>query len=686
MVSFPAMMHAHKDHHSEESCCHPSKPLEMTGGSVPSRKKLRLSVFPWLISFVLAAVSMAAPMLLEGMVGVLVSAAAATAVILIYGRKFLTSVFKLFRSASMNTLIGISIIASFVLSIWNIQQGHLHEIYFESAAFIAAFVLLGQYFEALIHQRMNDQMSKLAELLPSKARKLVNNDEVLADLDDLKVGDRVRVLVGERVPANIKLSQDATFDMSILTGEANPLTLQQGDDVPQGALNVGQPLTATVVKLAGDSLYSQLVSHVQKTLSERTKIEAKVDRIATYFVPTVVLIAAGVGLYWWTAAPETSLYFTTAISVLVIACPCALGMATPTALFVGALRAGRNGILIKSLDVVDRVADLTMVAFDKTGTLTEGKPSVQRVKAINNIPGKDILRLALSVEQESEHPYATAIRNHANSEKVTSLPYKNIKVAPGRGISGTVTQDNKDLDVVVGNLVWLYENNFDSTQVPADLLWEAEGTTETSIWVGVDKQILGVIFLADDVREGAADTLAALVEDGYDVGLITGDTEIVAKGLAKKLKLKFVHADVLPDEKATLVKRLHEPKKKGLDFVYNKVAFVGDGVNDAPALAQAHLGVAMGSGAAISQTAADVVLLTNDIRQVGTAFKILKQTKSLITQNLVLSSVYNILAIPLAAGVLYSWTSFRLNPMIAAVAMAGSSLTVLLNSLRALRA
>jgi len=664
----------------DESCCHSSHELHHES---PKPKLL-----PPLISLALAAASMGVGMTSpEGMASALLSGGLALAVVVLYGRKFLIAIGKIFRSSDMNTLIGIGIVASFGLSIWNIQKGDFHHLYFDTAAFVAAFVLLGQYFEALIQNKMNEQMSSLTSFLPQKVRVISGVEEHLVEIGQLKVGQQLKVLVGERVPADAKILNEAgaTFDESILTGESKPVTRAKNEAAIQGALNVGQPVILEVTEAPENSLYQKLVAEVRASLKVRPKIQQTVDRVATIFVPFVVLVSIGVAVMWRMLRPESDLFIQTAISVLVIACPCALGIATPTALFVGALRASRKGILLKSLDAVDRIGDITIVAFDKTGTLTEGRPAVQRMKGIENFPTSEILQLAVSVEQDSEHPYAVAIRNRASSDRVKVLPATDLKIGTGRGVSGRVKTEKGEVEVVVGNLNWFFENDFDSTRIPQDLQWEADGTQETAIWVGVDKKILGIIFVADQIRGGSAQVVAALSDQGYDVGMITGDTEPVARSFAKILKLKYFHAGVLPDEKATIIKRLHQPKKKGLDFVHHKVAFIGDGVNDGPALAEAHLGIAMGSGAALSQSAADVVLASNDILQVEGVFKILKSTKSLILQNLALGFGYNLLAIPLAAGALIPWNGFSLNPMIAAAAMAASSISVLLNSLRALK-
>ncbi len=631
---------------------------------------------------------MAAPMLMApSFAASMISGVSALLIVLIWGRRFLTSIFKLFRSADMNTLIGIGIVASFGLSIWNLYRGAFDQVYFETAAFVAAFVLLGQLIETLIQNKMWARMRELTELLPARAHRLSGGQMHDVSLAELSVGDVVRVLVGERVPVDGVVSSDggATFDESIVTGESRPVTRLKSQNAIQGSLNVGQPVDLQVGRASSESLYAQLIEQVQESLKTRPQIQKSVDRMATFFVPLVVLLSITAAIVWIKLEPSTTDAFSIALSVLVIACPCAMGLATPTALFVGVLRGARRGILLKRLDGVDRVGDISMIAFDKTGTLTEGHPTVTRVKAIENIPNSEILQWALSVEASSEHPYAVAIRNHCSQNRLSALKAKDLVITPGRGVSGVVEKDGKSYQVVLGSLVWLFEHGYDPTQVPQDLTWEAEGSNETVIWLGVDQKPIGILMLADRIRDGAAEMVSELSKDGYEVGMISGDSENVVREVAKVLKLKFAHSGLSPQEKASLVKRLMQPKRKMGDFEIKRVAFVGDGVNDAPALADAHLGIAMGSGSALAQSAADVILLSSDLGQIRSTFKILGQTRSLITQNLVLSFGYNILAIPLAAGVLLPSYGILLNPMIASAAMALSSVTVLLNSIRSLR-
>lgn len=676
-------------------CCHHDSKLPTENSPVSHSHEAHPPAKPGsaklVISFILAGVSMVLAMphhfgLESSMLTAMGSALFSLSVIALFGRHFLTAIPLLFRKANMNTLIGIGIVASFALSFWSISKEEFDKLYFDSAAFIAAFVILGQWIESKIQQKMRDHTRTLVQLLPRSARKIQGTEEIQVDPATLNVGDRIKVMTGERVPidARILSTHGSSFDESVMTGESLPVSRKAGEIAVQASMLLGQAVELMVVRSSKDSLYEQLVTNVQQTLSQRPALQKKIDRIATIFVPSVVVLSGICAWYWHSKLPESDLYISIAISVLVIACPCAMGLATPTALLVGVVRAARRGILIKSLEATEQASGITIVAFDKTGTLTDGKPSVQNFKTIENLSHKDLLQLALTVEKDSNHPYAEAIRAKSSEERIQPLQVSDLKTEAGKGVIGGVKRGNKVEQICVGNLVWLLENNYDSTRIPSDLSWEAEGTSSTVLWVGSDGQFLGLIFLVDQIRSHSRDVTQKLSDDGYEVGMITGDAENVAKNIAKELKLKFFHAGVLPDEKATLVERLSKPRKKGFDMVPQAVCFVGDGVNDAPALAKAQLGVAMGSGAGISQSAASVVLISNEVERVGDVFKVLKETRSLISQNLWLSFGYNLIALPIAAGVLYTKFGLLLNPSIAAIAMALSSITVLLNSARAI--
>lgn len=601
------------------------------------------------------------------------------------GWRFWLAIPKLFWKANMNTLVGLGIAASYGLSFWQWSRGETQHLYFDSAAFIAAFVSLGHEMEKLIQKRIFEQLPDWMSFLPAVAHR---KDSATQDvpLQEVKPGDILVIRPGERIPLDVKLLSDiAEIDEALITGEARPITKNRGDFIAQGSLNLSQPIEVEVEKKLEESYYQVLARRVEESLQKKSNVQRKVDRWAAILTPAVVLISAVTAFYWGYLQKEWDLMIQSSVSVLVIACPCALGIATPISLFVGLIRAARRGVLLNHLDVVERYQEVNVIAFDKTGTLTMGSPQVENLYAIENVSQKDLLQWAGSLEQRSEHPYARAILKRCEEDKISLLKAHELRVSAGKGIIGKIEKDKKLHEVCIGNIVWLFENGVESTQIPENLRWEAEGTPHTVLWLAVDQKVHGILILSDQIREGARELIQKLQDESYEVGLITGDSENVARQVAKELNLKFFHYGVVPEEKATLVKRLSEKRKKGLDFIFPKVAFVGDGINDAPALAQAHLGIALGSGTALAQTTADVILTQNRLESIGELFQVLKETNSLLKQNLWMAFIYNLVAIPVAAGVLYPFLHIHLDPGIAALAMSLSSVSLLVNSLRVLR-
>jgi len=598
------------------------------------------------------------------------------------GLKFWKAIPKIFGHANMNTLVGLGIAASYGLSFWQWSQGHREHLYFDSAAFVAAFVLLGQWMEGLCQRKIREKLPDLLSEIPQHARLL---DGTSVKVGALQLGDKIRVLPGERVPADAKLlSAEAEVDESVLTGESKIISKVTGDLLLQGSVNQQQPVELEVTQISGDSYTSVLMDEMDSALKRKPEIQQRVDRWARVLSPAVVLIAVGSGIYWGYFQQNLELMMQTSVAVLVIACPCAVGIATPISLLVALVRAGRKGILIRNFDAIEKSGEVSIVAFDKTGTLTFGKPKVQRMMGIENFSHDEILKLASSLEAHSEHPYARAILEAAKERNLSPYPVKDLLVSAGKGLRAMVTQGNKEQKALVGNLVWLFENSIESTQVPEKLKWEADGSEDTVIWLAVNGSIVGNIFIGDAIRPEASKVIDDLGDKGYEVGLITGDGENVAAHVAKTLGLKFFHYGVVPSEKATIIRRLSEKKKKGMDFEYPRVAFVGDGINDGPALTEAQLGISMGSGTALAQNVSDIVLASNSLESVPVVFRILRESKSLIRENLLWAFAYNFVSIPIAAGVLYPFWGISLQPSWAAAAMSLSSVCVLLNSLRAI--
>lgn len=614
-----------------------------------------------------------------------ISAGASLIVILFFGLRFIVAIPKIFTGANMNTLVGLGIVSAYGLSIWQYTQGNTENMFFDSAAFVAAFVLAGQWVEGLLHQKIRSKLPELVGVLPQEVSKLINDVEQTVNIKELKEGDLILVPVGSRIPADAELvSELATLDESVVTGESKPVSKNLGQAILQGSINVGQPIKLKVKKPSAESYYHGMIRAVRKTLSEKPPVQKRADTWSKILAPLALVIAAGVATYWYVVANDSYLMINTAVSVLVITCPCALGIATPLALLVSVIKSGKLGFLLKNLEAVERSPEVTLVAFDKTGTLTQGVPEVTKIYSIENVSHQQLLQFASALELYTEHPYGKAIQRKANSENAKPLATKEVEVVSGKGIRGKVEFKNKQQEVCLGNLVWLFENGVDATSVPDNFRWEAEGSDDSVIWMSVDGKIMGIFLLSDPIREEASEVVKSLGDQGLKVGLITGDAENVATRVAKELKLNFFHYGVAPDEKATLIRRLSEKKKKGIDFEYPKVAYVGDGINDGPALAESHLGIAMGSGTALAQVSADVILVNNRLTQVPKILESLRKSNSLIQQNLALAFIYNLIAIPVAAGALYPLWGVYLNPSIAAIAMSASSLSVLVNSLRSL--
>jgi Cu+-exporting ATPase len=603
-----------------------------------------------------------------------------------FGKHFWLSIPKIFWSPGMNTLIGLGVAASYGLSFWIYFSEKGSAIYFDSAAFITSFVLLGQQIENWIYYRVEKQLPDWMSFLPKHARLMESGETREVLLKDLQVGQHLLIAPGERLSVDAQLiSENAEVDESLVTGESKPVHKTQSQVLLQGSLNLGQPIEVKSLKANQDSFYSQLVAQVETNLHRKSLIQSRADRWSAILSPIVVLIAVGAGVYWGWFKQDYQMMVMSSVSVLVIACPCVLGLATPIALFVAVIRAARRGILLKDLDVVDRAEDISVVAFDKTGTLTEGQPEIEKILTIENLAQRDVLQWAASLEQAFDHPFARAFLRKAKEENIKLFPIQEPELVPGKGIRAKIIKDQKTMSVVLGNMMWLYDNSIEPSQVPQNLLWEAEGTGASVLWMAVDSKVMGIFILSDNLRKEAFSLVQDLRAKKWQVGLVTGDAENVAREISKKLQLDFYHFGVTPDEKSTIVKRLSEKKKKGMDVIFPKVLFVGDGINDAPALAEAHLGIALGSGTALAQHSASIILSSPRLSNIRAALEILRETKVLITQNLSLAFVYNLLAIPIAAGVIYSHWGVALNPSIAALAMSLSSISLVANSVRSLR-
>ncbi len=566
------------------------------------------------------------------------------------------------KTASMDTLISMGTLVALVFSWYSMMQGG--DRYFETAAMITALILIGRYFEARSKGRANKAISQLFELGAKHAHVIVGHGEIKdVPIESLAIGDRVLIKPGEKVPCDGEVFEgSSSIDESMLTGESVPVEKTVGDHVFGATMNQTGALTISVTAVQKDSVLSQIVRLMEEAQMKKAPVQKLADKISAVFVPIVIAIAFITGIVWFLATGSLGSSLIPAVAVLVIACPCALGLATPTAILVGTGSGAKKGILIKSGEALERGKNITTVMFDKTGTLTQGKPEVTDV-SVFGFEEREVLTLAASLEQQSEHPLARAIIHHAKKQQLSLLPTTLVKSITGGGIQGVVNGTS----VVIGTAALMEAQEMTIGQSIEDTIVRYQSEAKTVMVVAAEGKVVGVIAVADQIKETAMQTIEALKAKGLRSVMITGDHEQTAKVIAGELAIDEYHAGVMPDQKLAIVKGVQE---KG-----EKVLFVGDGINDAPALMQADLGVAMGSGTDVAIEAGQIVLMGSDPLKVLDALQLSKRTYRVIKQNLFWAFFYNVVGIPLAAIGL-------LNPMIAAGAMAFSSISVLLNSLR----
>ena len=547
------------------------------------------------------------------------------------------------------------------------------DVYFEAAAVITTLVLFGQVLELRAREQTSGAIRALLDLTPDTARRINpdgSEDEVT--LDQVNVGDRFRVRPGEKVPVDGVVDDGrSTLDESLVTGESMPVTKAVGDTVIGGTINSTGSLTVRAQKVGRDTMLARIVQMVAEAQRSRAPIQRLADQVAAWFVPIVILVAVIAFGVWALAGPDPRLAhaLVVAVSVLIIACPCALGLATPMSVMVGVGRGAGIGVLIKNAESLERMEKVDTLVVDKTGTLTEGKPSVTQVVTTAGIDRDDLLRLVAGVERASEHPLATAIVKAVTDAGLVIPDVTDFDAPVGKGVIGTVGQQR----IRVGSATFLSGEGLDPGELTAqaDKL-RAEGATV--VFVGFDELFAGIIAIADPVKETTPAAVRALRAEGIEVVMLTGDNRVTAEAVALRLGIDRVEAEVMPDHKADVVKRLRSQGRV--------VAMAGDGVNDAPALAAADVGLAMGSGTDVAIESAGITLLKGDLTGIVRARKLSQATMSNIRQNLVFAFVYNVAGIPIAAGVLYPAFGLLLSPVIAAAAMALSSVSVIANALR----
>ncbi|MFZ5476835.1 MAG: heavy metal translocating P-type ATPase [Myxococcota bacterium] len=621
----------------------------------------------------LVAIALTVPLLVLGMAHVgyaWVQLALATPVVFGPGRRFLRLAWTAatHRTADMNTLVAIGVLAAYVYSLVatvapglfpHAEHGVAPHVYYEAAGAIVTFVLLGKWLEARARKRLSDAVRGLVALVPATARRVGMDGDEDVPVDELAPGDRVIVRPGERVPADGKVVRGTSaVDEAMLTGESLPVDKAVGDLVWGGTQNQGGALVVRVTKTGADTALARIVEAVEQAQGSRAPIARLADRVSAVFVPVVVGIAVVTGLTWLALDPSAAgvaVAVERFVAVLVIACPCALGLATPAAVAVGTGRGAELGILVKGGAVLEAASRVDTVLFDKTGTLTEGRPTLTDVTVT-----PEVLALVASVEAMSEHPVARAIVEGARTKP---QPVEDFRSEAGGGVEGRVGGRH----VRVGTVA--YVGATDETEAE-----RLAGLGRTPSFVAVDGEVVGLVAVADRPTDAARGVVAELRAQGIEVAMVTGDRERTARAVAADLGIDRVVAQVRPEDKARVVA---EERAKG-----RVVAMVGDGVNDAPALAGAHVGVAIGGGTDIAVAAADVALLRGGVAGLPQALRLARATMRTIRQNLFWAFVYNAVGIPVAAGLLYASTGWLLSPVLASAAMSLSSVSVLVNSLR----
>ena len=598
------------------------------------------------------------------------------------GYKFYTIGFKnLVRgSPNMDSLIALGTSAAYsygIYATYKILTGYpefVSGLYFETAGMIITLILFGKYLEKITGGKTSESIKKLMNLTPKTATVIKNNNEIKTPIEELKIGDLIIVKPGEYIPVDgIVASGFSNVDESMISGESLPVEKRAGDQVTGGTINKNGVLKFKAKRVGKDTTLARIIKLISDAQGSKAPIARLADTISGYFVWTVITIAILSFLIWFLFSGYGFLFaLTIFVSVLIVACPCALGLATPTSIMVGTGIGAEHHILIKSAKALETAHKTDIVILDKTGTITNGKPKVTDILAFTNANENEILTISASLEKNSQHPLAQAILDKANDKKIKLVDVENFNDSPGKGISGTINKQN----IFVGNQLFIEGSNIKIEGNLIKKIRDIEKLGNSLIFVGKNKNLIGLIEIADTIKETSKEAIKALKNSGIDVYMISGDSKQTANTIAKKVDINpaNVFSQVLPEEKTGYVKKFQAKGKI--------VAMVGDGINDAPALVQADIGIAIGAGTDITIESADIVLVKNDLIDVVKMFRLSKETMRNIKQNLGFSFGYNSLGIPIAAGVLYPFTGWLLSPIIAAAAMGMSSVSVITNALR----
>ncbi|WP_081949299.1 heavy metal translocating P-type ATPase [Paraclostridium dentum] len=602
--------------------------------------------------------------------------------VMIAGNKFYKNGFKAIinKSPNMDSLVAIGTLAAFVYSLYttfqmanaNMVSSHEHhQLYYESAGIIIALILLGKYLESRSKGKTSEAIKKLMGLQPKVAIVIKNKKEIEIPIEEVEVGDLIVVKPGSKIPVDgIVIEGHTSVDESMLTGESMPVEKNIGDKVTGASINKNGSIKFKAEKVGSDTALSQIIRLVEDAQGKKAPIAKLADTVSGYFVPTVITIAIVTALLWFTIGGQgVEFALTIFISVLVIACPCALGLATPTAIMVGTGKGAENGILIKGGEALELAHKIDTIIFDKTGTITEGKPKVTDIVVSKSIDKDYLLKIAASAEKGSEHPLGEAIVRFGEEKNIDFMKVEKFRAIPGYGIE--VSIDNKN--VLLGNKKLMDDRKISLGNL-SKTSDELASQGKTPMYIALENELGGIIAVADVVKSSSKKAIDKLHSMGIKVAMVTGDNKKTANAIAKEVGIDIVLAEVLPQDKSNEVKKLQNQGRF--------VAMVGDGINDAPALAQADIGIAIGSGTDVAMESADIVLMRSDLMDVPTSIKLSKETIKNIKQNLFWAFAYNTVGIPVAAGVLYIFGGPLLNPMIAAAAMSLSSVSVIGNALR----
>lgn len=595
------------------------------------------------------------------------------------GSQFLTGAWKSLKnkSADMNTLVALGTMSAYSYSVFatlfpeflrgkNIKA----HVYFESSAIIIVLILLGRYLEAKAKSKTGQAIKELMKLQPKTASLIEDGNEKKVSVDTLKIDNIVLVRPGEKIPLDgIVIKGHSTVDESMVTGESLPVEKKENSKVIGATINNNGSFEMKITKVGKDTLLSQIITMVENAQSSKAPIQKIADKITQYFVPIVLIIALITFISWYFISNDFTMALMNAVSVLVIACPCALGLATPTAIMVGSGKGAELGILIKNAESLETAEKVNSLVLDKTGTLTNGKPEVTDIVAIKN-DESEMMSIIASIEKKSEHPLAEAIIKKANEMKIQLKNIGYFKSITGKGLEADV----EDITYFLGNKKFIEEQKINIESKYNEILNVFSKEGKTVIFLANEDELLGLISVADTLKPNAINIIKNLKDENIEVAMLTGDNKITAEAIAKKLGIERVFSEVMPSDKADYIKKLQNEGKI--------VAMVGDGINDAPAIAQSNLGIAMGTGTDIAIESGDITLVKGDLEKVLTAINLSRKTMSTIKQNLFWAFIYNALGIPIAAGLLYPIWGITLNPVFAAAAMGLSSVSVISNSLR----